>query len=194
MTATVTDRFRIIREDLHRRFGGSVEAREIDRVVDETIAAHSDAALDEFVPIMVERDARAALFKLGTKRPEVLFASKNTAARAQLAYAYLRHIAGDEVYARTAAVQGRKPVDPMVVQVLEERGISADELYQRDDVARTAHRADVVILLGIDELPDLPGKRYETWDVDHPRTLEDTRAVADQIELKVRELVADLEP
>lgn len=194
MTATVADRFRIIREDLHRRFGASVSAREIDRVIDEVIDEHSaPAAVEDFVPLLVEREARSRLLKMGTKRPEVLFASRNNSARAQLAYAYLRHLAGDDVYARTVGIGGQEPVDPLVVQVLEERGIPSDMLYVRDDIARTAHRADVIVLLGIDDVPGLPGKRYERWSVTHPRTIDEARVVADQIEGEVRRLLAELE-
>lgn len=192
MTATFTDRYRIVREDLHRRFGGSVSAPEIDQVVDSVIAEHEAAStLEEFLPIMVERDARAKLFTLGTKRPEVLFTSRNNSARGQLAYALTRHLAGEGMYARATSVETRESVHPEVVQVLEERGISAESLYEKDDVARTAHRADVVVLLGIDEVPGLPGKRYESWDVAHPETLDEVRQAADAIEVKVRELLTE---
>ncbi|WIM67516.1 protein tyrosine phosphatase [Corynebacterium breve] len=193
MTAIFADRFSIVREDLHRRFGGSVEAREIDRVVDETIQAHTETStVDEFLPVLVEREARAVLFEMGVKRPEVLFASKNNAARAQLAMAYLRHLAGDKIYARSVAVESQIDVDPLVLQVLEERGISTNALYLKEDVARTAHRADVIVLLGVDETPDMPGKRYEKWDLKHPRDLEQVRSAADFVESKVRELIRDL--
>ena len=76
MTAQLLDRFRIVREDLHRYYGGSVEEDVIDGIVDDAIAeVSSSARLENFVPVLVEREARERLERLGTVRKEVLFAS-----------------------------------------------------------------------------------------------------------------------
>ena len=56
--------------------------------------------------------------------------------------------------------------------------------------------ADVVITMGCgDACPLYPGKKYEDWDVDDPagRTLEEVRAIRDQIGLRVLDLLVELE-
>ncbi len=55
--------------------------------------------------------------------------------------------------------------------------------------------ADVVITLGCgDACPIYPGKRYEDWELEDPagKDLETVRRIRDEIEGRVRTLVADL--
>ncbi|PFG27380.1 putative arsenate reductase [Corynebacterium renale] len=183
-------RYRIVKEDLHRDYDGSIDPATIDQVLAEEIAAaERDATVDTYLPITVERAARERLSALGEARPEILYASKNNAARAQLAYAITKHLAGDRVYVRTIGTESNNDVDPQVVAELERRGIDASALYTKDDVARTVHTADVVVLLGVSETPSLPGHRYETWDIRHPRDEVEISRAADFIEQKVRDLL-----
>jgi arsenate reductase len=86
-------------------------------------------------------------------------------------------------------------VNPVVAQVLAERGLSAGQhtptLLTRDLVADT----DVVITMGCGETcPVFPGKRYEDWVVDDPKgqDLETVRRIVDEIDQRVRELLATL--
>ena len=74
------------------------------------------------------------------------------------------------------------------------RSIPADDLRQTEIVARTVHRADVVVLLGVDERPDIPGDRYVEWDIADPEnaSVEEVRAIADDVERHVRALLADM--
>ncbi len=46
-----------------------------------------------------------------------------------------------------------------------------------------------------DACPLYPGKKYEDWDVEDPagRTLEEVRAIRDQIGLRVLDLLAEFE-
>lgn len=183
-------RYQILKEDLHRDYGGSVDADTINAVLAEEIAAtEKTATVETYLPITVERAARERLDALGSARPEILYASKNNAARTQLAYAITRHLAGDRVFVRTVGTESNNDVDPQVVAELQRRGIDASALYTKDDVARTLHTAGVVVLLGIEETPALPGRRYESWDIRHPRDEVEISRAADFIEQKVRELL-----
>lgn len=195
MTAQLLDRFRIVREDLHRYYGGSVEEDVIDGIVDDAIAeVSSSARLENFVPVLVEREARERLERLGTVRKEVLFASLHNSARAQLAYALARHYAGNHLFIRTVGVEGQASVDPDVLVVLDEMGVSGDVLYEKEITPRTVHFSDVVVLLGVEESPSLPGLRYVTWDVEDPagKGLAPMREAAHVIDGLVRDLLAEL--
>ncbi len=195
MTAQLVDRFRIVREDMHRYYGGSVDSDTIDGVVDHAIAEVSeDARIDTFIPVLVERQARESLESMGTVRKEILFASRHNSARAQLAYAFARHYAGENLFIRTVGIDGRDPVDPDVLVVLDEMGVSGDVLYEKNDTPRTVHFSDVVVLLGVDEYPNLPGVRYVEWNVADPagKGLAAMRNAAHDIDLLVRHLLAEL--
>lgn len=97
--------------------------------------------------------------------------------------------------AALAAARGQQPkARPEVLAVLDERGISHAGLYREEIVARTVHRADVMVLLGVDEIPDVPGDRYTRWAIADPegRDLAAVRAIADEIEARVRVLLDEL--
>ncbi|MDQ1463612.1 MAG: hypothetical protein QOC73_553, partial [Actinomycetota bacterium] len=76
-----------------------------------------------------------------------------------------------------------------------ERGLSTraevPKLLEYDTVAG----ADVVITMGCGETcPVAPGKRYEDWQVDDPsdRDIESVRLIVDDIDARVRALLAEL--
>ena len=75
-------------------------------------------------------------------------------------------------------------INPTVLEVLAERGIPTGHLYQKEIVARTVHRSDVVVLMGVDQRPDIPGDRYVEWDIADPEgaSIEEVRTIADDVE------------
>jgi arsenate reductase (thioredoxin) len=59
------------------------------------------------------------------------------------------------------------------------------------------HAADVVITMGCgDACPVFPGKRYLDWQLDDPagQDLDTVRAIRDEIDRRIRDLVHDLLP
>ena len=70
----------------------------------------------------------------------------------------------------------------------------SDELPQpwADEIVRAA---DVVVTMGCgDACPLYPGKRYVDWELDDPagKSVEEIRPIRDQIERRVRSLIAEL--
>jgi len=56
--------------------------------------------------------------------------------------------------------------------------------------------ADVIVTMGCgDSCPFIPGKRYVDWELDDPtgRPIAEVRAIRDELELRVRGLMAELE-
>ena len=197
-----SDRFAIVREDLHRRYGQYFYARTIDELLDEKIAAaRAEAKVETFLPITVEREVseileeRAeAMGRSGTARPEVLYVCERNAGRSQLASAITSHIVGDRVFVRSVGLRPEGGIQPEVIEVLEERGIAHAHLYQKEIVPRTVHRASVVVLMGVDEIPGVPGDRVERWSIADPagQPVEKVREIADDIERHVKELLTEL--
>lgn len=195
--------FEIVREDMHRRYGSLHSADHIDALVDATIAERTAAAkVETFLPVIVERivsetleeQATAAGAKDPRARREVLYVCERNAGRSQLASAITSWIVGDKLFVRSVGLNPVGGINPTVLEVLAERGIPTSHLYQKEIVARTVHRSDVVVLMGVDERPDIPGDRYVEWDIADPEgaSIEQVRAIADDVERHVRALLADM--
>lgn len=84
---------------------------------------------------------------------------------------------------------------PQVVEALREIGIDASDHVPRTLDDEALEWADVVVATCDDACPVIPGKRYVAWDLPDPKTmpLEQVRPLRDEIEHRVRELVAELD-
>ncbi|WHP16548.1 metalloregulator ArsR/SmtB family transcription factor [Cellulomonas sp. ES6] len=141
-------------------------------------------------------DAERAITAATAHRPQVLFVCVANAGRSQLAAALLHHYAGDQVVVRSAGSAPAGEVHPGVRPLLEELSADAEAFPKplTDDAVRAA---DVVITMGCgDTCPILPGKRYEDWVVGDPALASDSgvRSIRDEIDRRVRALLADLLP
>jgi arsenate reductase len=86
-------------------------------------------------------------------------------------------------------------VNPAVAQVLAERGISVADHQPSLLTSEGVQEADVVVTMGCGETcPVFPGKTYEDWPVADPKgqDLETVRRIVDDVEARVRDLVARL--
>jgi arsenate reductase (thioredoxin) len=127
--------------------------------------------------------------------PEVLFVCVHNAGRSQMAAALLERHADGRVIVRSAGTAPADRLDPAVVAAMAEVGvdISAERPTRlTDDAVRDA---DVVITMGCgDACPVFPGKRYLDWELDDPagRPLAEVRPIRDEIDGRVRQLIAEL--
>ena len=79
---------------------------------------------------------------------------------------------------------------------MRERGIDISAEYPKPWTDEVVRAADVVVTMGCgDACPVFPGRRYEDWVLDDPAglDLDDVRPIRDEIERRVRRLLADLE-
>jgi len=128
-------------------------------------------------------------------KPSVLFVCVHNAGRSQMAAGWLRHLAGDRIEVRSAGSAPADTVNPAAVQAMREVGVDiTDQTPKRLEYA-TAQSSDVIITMGCgDACPIFPGKRYLNWDLDDPagQSVEDVRPIRDEIERRVRGLLAEL--
>ena len=112
-----------------------------------------------------------------------------------MAAALLRLHGAGRVSVRSAGSEPASAIHPNVVRAMAEMGVDlASELPKRitDDAVRAS---DVVVTMGCgDACPFYPGKRYVDWEVTDPagKTLEEVRAIRDDIDARVRALVSEL--
>ena len=129
------------------------------------------------------------------ERPQVLFVCVHNAGRSQMAAAFLSRLGDGRVDVRSAGSTPAEEIHPVVVRAMGEVGIdlSSERPKRIDD--EVVRESDVVITMGCgDACPIYPGKRYEDWQVEDPsgRSLDEVRAIRDDIERRVSELVSDL--
>lgn len=129
-------------------------------------------------------------------RPTVLYACIHNSGRSVAAEVLTRHHAGDAVEVRSAGSEPGAGVNPVVAQVLAERGLLVTGHVPTRLDAELVRGADVVVTMGCGETcPVFPGKRYEDWPVDDPagRDLATVRRIVDDIDGRVRALLGELD-
>ena len=138
-------------------------------------------------------------------KKSVLFVCIHNSARSQMAEAFLNHIAGDLFTAESAGLEPGK-LNPVVVEVMKEVGIDiskngTDSVY---DFYREGKSYDYVITVcdeaSAQSCPHFPGmaERFH-WGLKDPSGFtgtpeemkQKTRAVRDQIRLKIEQWIAD---
>ncbi len=114
-----------------------------------------------------------------------------------MAEAFVNHLAraaGLDLIAESAGTVGGKVLNPTVVQVMGERGVSMDGQSPKLLTQEMAVRADKVISMGCGvDAAACPAKFIlaEDWGLDDPagQPIEQVRSIRDQIETRVRELM-----
>ncbi|TXK19044.1 metalloregulator ArsR/SmtB family transcription factor [Homoserinibacter sp. GY 40078] len=187
--------------DLSLRFAGRIEPATVAHYVTDSFALLG-ADGREVRPSRAARFAAERLEALARAderptngAPEVLFVCVQNAGRSQLAAALLRQLAGDRVRVRTAGSEPADSVRSSIVTVLDEVGVSIDDEFPKPLTDEMVRAADVVVTMGCgDACPVLPGRRYLDWELDDPvgRPLHEVRAIRDDIDARVRHLLAEL--
>jgi arsenate reductase (thioredoxin) len=126
---------------------------------------------------------------------EVLFVCVHNAGRSQMAAGLLAHYAGDAVVVRSAGSDPAATVNPAVVEAMREIGVDISREFPKPLTTGAVEASDVVITMGCgDACPVFPGKRYLDWTLDDPagQGLDAVRRIRDEIDTRVRELLAEL--
>lgn len=206
VTLTTAEKLQIrgAAERLKRRFEGQLNTETIERFMNESLdTLILQAKTSTWVPLLAERFARdrlRALVRLEsdatTLSPSVLFLCVHNAGRSQIAAGWMRHLAGDDVDVFSGGSEPADQVNQAAVAAMAEKGIDiSGEIPQpwADEIVRAA---DVVVTMGCgDACPVFPGKRYVDWEVDDPsgKAVEEVRPIRDDLEQRVRGLMAELE-
>src|SRR5438128_1533688 len=132
-----------------------------------------------------------------TEVPEVLFVCVHNAGRSQMAAGLLDRYAGGKVRVRSAGSTPADQISPAALQAMAEVGVDLSKEFPKPLTDEAVREADVVITMGCgDACPIYPGKRYLDWDLPDPagKPLEEVRPIRDEIDRRVRGLLAELAP
>jgi len=129
-------------------------------------------------------------------RPEVLLVCVHNAGRSQMAAGLVTLRSHGEVNVRSAGSEPGEVVNPLAVETMAELGVDLSEAFPKMLTDEAVRAADIVVTMGCgDACPIYPGKRYEDWEVDDPAeaaSLDEVRGIRDEIDMRVRQLLANL--
>jgi protein-tyrosine-phosphatase len=192
-------------DELNAEFDGVHSSQTVARVVvDSYTQLARSARVPTYLPLLSARFARDRLRAaasteglLVTDKPEVLFVCVHNAGRSQMAAGLLSHHANGTVIVRSAGSVPADTINPAVVQAMNELGIDISQEFPKPLTAEAVQASDVVITMGCgDACPVFPGKRYLDWKLDDPagQDLDTVRRIRDEIDDRVRDLLAELVP
>lgn len=125
---------------------------------------------------------------------EILFVCVENAGRSQMAQAFAQKLG---FKASSAGTMPSTRVNPVVVNVMKERGIDLSGESPKVLTSEMINRASLVVTMGcsIDEACPRPmlaamQKKLVDWHLEDPKgkTIEEVRAIRDEIEKRVRKL------
>jgi protein-tyrosine-phosphatase len=114
-----------------------------------------------------------------------------------MAAALLDHHARGRVEVRSAGSTPADRINPAVVTVMDEIGIDLSKEFPKPISNEAVEASDVIVTMGCgDACPVFPGKRYLDWELPDPagKGVEEVRAIRDQIDDRVKALLAELVP
>ncbi|MDZ7699443.1 MAG: NAD(P)H-dependent oxidoreductase [Deltaproteobacteria bacterium] len=162
------------------RFEGTLGYRKVEAAGD---IQHHPTALNE------AREKVRELVSPGLARKKVLFVCTENACRSQMAGAFAQFHGGDRVEASSAGSAPADEVNPLMKDVMAEKGI--DMAYRRPQTLEEATGKgppDQILLMGCgDQRPLFPGVPTEDWDIEDPadQSIDVMRRVRDEIEERV---------
>ncbi len=189
---------------LAQEFSGIFSTETVQRYVHDSLERWREARVTTYLPLFVERFSRERLWALGkaegnivSEVPEVLFVCVHNAGRSQMAAALLHHHAAGRLNVRSAGSTPAEEVNPAVVAAMSEWGIDVSGEFPKPLTDEAVRAADVVITMGCgDACPIYSGKRYLDWELEDPagKPVEEVASIRDEIDRRVRHLLAELAP
>lgn len=194
--------FERIVDELVGRYGSAFSREEVAEVVaDSRSRLEETATVGTYLPVLAQRFATERLRSLAKARggpakgvTHLLFVCNGNAGRSQMAAAFAAALGDGAVVASSAGLNPLQEVLPDVRAAMREKGVELPEAYPKPVTDDVFAAADVVIGLGVAE-DDLPQARQRIlWDIPPvvDRGPAEVRAARDDIEARVRSLLADL--
>ena len=147
------------------------------------------------MPADVARAAEELMDGLAGRR-KVLFACRENACRSQMAAAFTRLYGGDRLDVRSAGSEPAAAVNPVMVEVMQEKGIDMGFLTTASlQEAIDAEAPDAIITMGCaEQCPFVPGAERIDWDLPDPagQGIDVMRDIRDRIDDMVKTTIDKL--
>lgn len=138
--------------------------------------------------------------KFFKKEPEktILFVCVENAGRSQMAEGFFRKYAPDGYKAISAGTKPVSEINPVAIEVMKEVGIDISNQKSKDiaeDMMRNSFKTVNMGCMDKESCPTLFLPNVLDWKLEDPKgkSIEKVREIRDEIELRVKELVANLQ-
>ena len=127
---------------------------------------------------------------------KVLFVCVENAGRSQMAEAFANKLGKDKFIVSSAGNKPADKVNPVVVEVMREKGIDISINKPKLLTFEMAHDADLIVTMGCNDQGICPGPFFKPtidWNLEDPKgkTVEKVREIRDEIERLVRKLIEE---
>ena len=125
---------------------------------------------------------------------KILFVCVENAGRSQIAEAFAKKYGNNKIIASSAGNKPAEKINPIVVDVLKEKGIDISMNQPKLITAKIAMDSDLIVTMGCNDQGVCPGPFFKPtieWHLEDPKgkPIEKVREIRDQIERQVRELI-----
>jgi len=125
---------------------------------------------------------------------KILFVCIENAGRSQMAEAFANQYGKGNVEALSAGTMPAKEVNPVVVRVMQEKGIALSANRPKLITNQMVQEADMIIVMGCSAEGFCPApllNKVVDWGIEDPKgkPIEKVREIRDEIERKVRSLL-----
>ncbi len=125
---------------------------------------------------------------------KVLFVCVENAGRSQMAEAFARYYGNGRVEALSAGTMPSNGVNPMAVEVMQEKAIDISKNKPKLITTQMVQEADIIIVMGCSAEGFCPApllNKVVDWGIEDPKgkPIEKVREIRDEIERRVRTLL-----
>jgi arsenate reductase len=125
---------------------------------------------------------------------KVLFVCVENAGRSQMAEAFAKNYGKEKLVASSAGNMPAEKVNPMIVEVMKEKGIDISMNKPKKLNFDMANDADLIVTMGCNTQGICPGpffKENVDWELEDPKgkPIEKVREIRDEIEKRVKKLI-----
>lgn len=129
---------------------------------------------------------------------KILFVCVENAGRSQMAEAFANHYGKGKITASSAGIMLAEQVNPVVVEVMKEKGIDISMNKPKLLTMKMAEEADQIITMGCSAEKVCPApllKNVIDWALEDPKDqpIEKVRQIRDEIEKRVLKLISELQ-
>jgi protein-tyrosine-phosphatase len=126
----------------------------------------------------------------------ILFVCVENAGRSQMAEAFTKKYGKDKFDASSAGNKPAEKINPVVVEVMKEKGIAISMNKPKLLTFQMAQNADLIVTMGCNNQDICPGSFFKPtvdWKLEDPKgkTVEKVREIRDEIERQVLKLISE---
>lgn len=127
----------------------------------------------------------------------ILFVCVENAGRSQMAEAFAKKYGVSKLEASSAGTMPAKEVDPVIIEIMREKGIDLSTNEPKLVTVQMVQEADIIIVMGCSAQGFCPApllNKVVDWGIEDPKgkPIEKAREIRDEIEKKVKKLIEEM--